>query len=121
MESVIAISVAVAAINNLFPVVSRRVWIVVFVFGLMHGFGFASVLTDLGLPPARKFVALFAFNVGVELGQLAVVAGLLPALFLMRRSATYTQVALPAGSMVIVVIGFMWTLQRATGMNIIPG
>ena len=121
VESVIAISVAVAAINNLFPVVSRRVWIAAFVFGLMHGFGFASVLTDLGLPPTGKLVALFAFNVGVELGQLAVVAGLLPALFLMRRSATYTQVALPAGSMVIVVIGFMWTLQRATGMNIIPG
>lgn len=121
VESVIAASVAVAAINNLFPVVSRRAWIVVFVFGLMHGFGFASVLTDLGLPPARKFVALFAFNVGVELGQLAVVAGLLPVLFLIRRSATYTHVALPAGSMVIVGIGFMWLFQRATGMNIIPG
>ena len=121
VESVIAASVAVAAINNLFPVVSRRAWIVVFVFGLMHGFGFASVLADLGLPPARKFVALFAFNVGVELGQLAVVAGLLPALFLIRRSATYTRVALPAGSMVIVGIGFMWLLQRATGMDIIPG
>lgn len=121
VECVIAISVAVAAINNLFPIVSRRAWIAVFVFGLMHGFGFASVLTDLGLPPARKLVALFAFNVGVELGQLAVVAGLLPALFLMRRSATYTHVALPAGSTVIVIIGFMWFVQRATGMNIIPG
>jgi hypothetical protein len=121
VESVIASSVAVAALNNLFPVVSRRVWIAAFVFGLMHGFGFASVLTDLGLPPARKLVALFAFNVGVELGQLAVVAGLLPVLFLIRRSAAYTQVALPAGSTVIMVIGFMWFLQRATGMNIIPG
>jgi hypothetical protein len=87
----------------------------------MHGFGFASVLTDLGLPPGGRLVALFAFNVGVELGQLAVVAGLLPALFLIRRSATYTRVALPAGSMVIVGIGFMWLLQRATGMDIIPG
>jgi hypothetical protein len=121
VESVIASSVAVAAINNLFPVVSRRVWIAAFVFGLMHGFGFASVLTDLGLPPARKLVALFAFNVGVELGQLAVVAGLLPVLFPIRRSAAYAQVALPVGSTVIMVIGFMWFLQRATGMNIIPG
>ena len=121
VEILIAISVVVAAINNLFPVVSRRVWIAAFVFGLMHGFGFASVLTNLGLPPARKLVALFAFNVGVELGQLAVVAGLLPVLFLIRRSAAYTQVALPAGSTVIMVIGFMWFFQRATGMNIIPG
>jgi hypothetical protein len=121
VECVIAASVAVAAINNLFPVVSRRVWIAAFVFGLMHGFGFASVLTDLGLPPGGRLVALFSFNVGVELGQLAVVAGLLPVLFLMRRSSTYTQVALPAGSMVIMVIGVTWILQRATGMNIIPG
>jgi hypothetical protein len=120
VESVIATSVAVAAINNLFPVVSRRAWIAAFAFGLMHGFGFASILTDLGLPPARKLVALFSFNVGVELGQLAVVAGLLPVLFLIRRSAAYTQVALPAGSLVIMVIGFMWLLQRATGMNIVP-
>jgi hypothetical protein len=121
VECVIAASVAVAAINNLFPVVSRRTWIAAFVFGLMHGFGFASVLTDLGLPPGGRLVALFAFNVGVELGQLAVVAVLLPVLFLMRRSSTYTQVALPAGSMVIMVIGVTWILQRATGMNIIPG
>jgi hypothetical protein len=121
VESVIAISVAVAAINNLFPVISRRVWIAAFVFGLMHGFGFASVLTDLGLPPARKLVALFAFNLGVELGQLAVVAGVLPVLFLIRRSPAYKQIALPAGSTVITVIGFLWFLQRATGMNIIFG
>jgi len=121
VESVIAISVAVAAINNLLPVVSRRVWVAAFAFGLMHGFGFASALTDFGLPPTRKLVALFAFNVGVEFGQLAVVAGLLPVLFLIRRSVTYTQIALPAGSVIIMVIGFLWFLQRATGMNIIPG
>jgi hypothetical protein len=121
VESVIAASVAIAAINNLFPVVSRRIWIAAFVFGLMHGFGFASVLTDLGLPPARKLAALFAFNAGVELGQLAVVAGLLPILFWIRRTSTYTRVALPAGSMVIAVIGFLWFVQRATGANVIFG
>ena len=121
VESVIAISVAVAAINNIFPVVSRRLWIAAFAFGLMHGFGFAGALTDLGLPPTRKLVALFAFNVGVEFGQLAVVAALLPILFLMRRSVTYTRIALPAGSAMIMVIGFLWFVQRATGMDIIPG
>lgn len=121
VESVIAASVAIAAVNNLFPIVSRRIWIAAFIFGLMHGFGFASVLTDLGLPPARKLVALFSFNVGVELGQLTVVAGLLPILFLLRRTGAYTRVALPAGSMVIAVIGFLWFLQRATGTSIIFG
>ena len=80
-----------------------------------EGFGF-MVRQD-----NNELVALFAFNVGVEFGQLAIVAGLLPVLFLMRRSSTYTQVALPAGSMVIMVIGVTWILQRATGINIIPG
>jgi HupE / UreJ protein len=120
VESIIAVSVAVAAINNIFPVVSR-VWVAAFAFGLIHGFGFASALTDFGLPPTRTLIALFAFNVGVEFGQLAVVAGLLPVLFLMRRSVAYTQVALPAGSAIIVVIGFLWFLQRAAGVSIIPG
>lgn len=121
VESVIAASVAIAAINNLLPIVSRRIWIAAFVFGLMHGFGFASVLTDLGLPPARKLIALFSFNVGVELGQLTVVACLLPILFWIRGTSTYTRVALPAGSMVIAVIGFLWFVQRATGTSIIFG
>jgi hypothetical protein len=50
-ESAIAASVMVAAINNIYPVITRRLWVVAFVFGLVHGFGFASVLTEFGLPP----------------------------------------------------------------------
>jgi HupE / UreJ protein len=119
VESVIAVSVAIAAINNLLPIVSRRLWIAAFVFGLMHGFGFAGVLTDLGLPPARKLVALLSFNVGVEL--LTVVACLLPVLFWIRGTAAYTRVALPAGSMVIAVIGLLWFVQRAIGTSTIFG
>lgn len=121
VECVIAASVCIAAINNLFPVVCRRVWVAAFLFGLIHGFGFASALTDLGLPPARKLTALFAFNFGVELGQLAVVAALLPALFLIRRTAAYNRVAMPAGSMLIAIIGLLWLVQRAAGLNIIMG
>ena len=48
----------IAAINNIYPVITRRLWVVAFVFGLVHGFGFASVLTEFGLPPDRKLVAL---------------------------------------------------------------
>jgi hypothetical protein len=121
VECVIAASVAVAALNNLFPVVSRRIWIAAFVFGLMHGFGFASALTDLGLPPGGKVVALLAFNVGVELGQLAVVAAVLPILFWMRRTTFYTQAALPIGSFVIMIIALLWLIQRATDTSIIFG
>jgi hypothetical protein len=121
VECVIAASVTVAAINNIFPIVTRHIWVAAFIFGLMHGFGFASALTELGLPPARKLIALFAFNVGVELGQLAIVAALLPILFFIRRTNIYARFAMPAGSMLIAVIGFLWLVQRAIGINIIVG
>jgi hypothetical protein len=121
VECAIAASVAAAAINNLFPVVSSRVWIAAFVFGLMHGFGFANVLTELGLPPDRKLLALLAFNVGVELGQLAVVAVVLPILFWVRNSTAYRRVGLPVGSLAILVIAVIWFVQRATGTELIFG
>ena len=78
VESAIAASVVLAAANNLWPVVERRRWLVAFGFGLIHGFGFASVLTELGLPKDALVLSLLGFNVGVEIGQLAIVA-VLPA------------------------------------------
>jgi hypothetical protein len=87
----------------------------------MHGFGFASALTDLGLPPTRKLAALFSFNIGVELGQLVVVALILPVLFCLRRTHVYSRLAMPVGSVAISIIGFLWFFQRATGMTIIFG
>ena len=68
-ESAIALSVILAALNNIFPLFQRRRWMVAFSFGLIHGFGFASVLADLGLPRDALLLALVGFNVGVELGQ----------------------------------------------------
>lgn len=121
VECAIAASVAAAAINNLVPVVSRRIWVAAFAFGLMHGFGFANVLTELGLPQGQKLVALLAFNVGVELGQLAVVAVMLPLLFWMRKSTAYTRFVLPVGSLAILVIACLWFYQRATGTALIFG
>ena len=73
VESVIAASIVVAALNNIRPRVFERLWMVAFGFGLVHGFGFASVLADLGLPRDALLLALVGFNVGVELGQLAIV------------------------------------------------
>ncbi|MCI0737219.1 MAG: HupE/UreJ family protein [Beijerinckiaceae bacterium] len=117
VESVIAASVAAAAINNLFPVMTRRLWAAAFVFGLIHGFGFASVLSEFGLPPGQKLAALLAFNTGVELGQLAIVAALLPMLFLARRTIAYTRVVMPGGSAAISVIALIWFVERATGTS----
>lgn len=121
VESVIAASIIVAAINNLYPVVTRRLWVMAFVFGLMHGFGFASVLNEFGLPPDRKLTALLSFNVGVELGQLAIVVGLLPFLYLARKSLAYTRVVMPVGSLVIAVVAVIWLVERATGVTYFLG
>ena len=71
VESTIALSVVVAALNNLRGTIERRRWVMAFVFGLIHGFGFASVLADLGLPQGALVLALVGFNLGVELGQMA--------------------------------------------------
>ncbi|NDP58328.1 MAG: HupE/UreJ family protein, partial [Oxalobacteraceae bacterium] len=78
VESTIAASVVIAALNNIYPLFRDRRWMMAFLFGLIHGFGFASVLSDLGLPKNALVLALVGFNVGVELGQLAIVAAFLP-------------------------------------------
>lgn len=117
VESAIAASVGIAAINNIYLVITRRLWVVAFAFGLIRGFGFASVLSEFGLPPDRKLVALIFFNIGVELRQLAIVAAVLPILFLGRRTIAYTKVVMQVGSLVISMIALIWFIERATGVG----
>jgi hypothetical protein len=113
VESVIAASVVIAALNNLRGTVDRKRWVMAFVFGLMHGFGFASVLADLGLPQGALALALVGFNLGVELGQLAVVAAFLPVAFLLRATAFYRVGVLRFGSLVVALVASWWFVQRA--------
>lgn len=112
VEPAIAVSVVLAALNNLLGVNSLKRWRLAFVFGLVHGFGFANVLLDLGLPASALLVALGGFNVGVELGQLAIVLVFLPVAWLLRRTLFYRWVVVAGGSLAIVVLGTFWTLQR---------
>lgn len=111
-ETAIALSVFLAALNNVWPVVHGRRWIVAFGFGLIHGFGFASVLADLGLPQDTLLTALIGFNVGVEAGQLAVVAVFLPFAYAIRRTAFYRRVVLVGGSALIAVVAVGWVAER---------
>jgi hypothetical protein len=120
VESVIALSVALAALNNLAPRVGGQGWMVAFGFGLVHGFGFANVLGELGLPPGALALALVGFNVGVELGQLAIVALFLPGAFALRRSWLYQTVILKFGSVLIVLIAMAWMLERIFGLGFMP-
>lgn len=117
VETVIAASVVVAALNNIRPFVADRVWLMAFGFGLIHGFGFASVLSSLGLPTMSKGVALVGFNVGVELGQLVIIALALPLMFALRKQALYRPVILGAGSVAIAVAASVWLAERIPEVN----
>jgi hypothetical protein len=118
VESVIAASVVVAALNNIRPLVIRRLWMVAFGFGLAHGFGFASVLVDLGLPHGALALALVGFNVGVELGQLAIVVLFLPLAFALRRGTFYRRWVMVGGSIAIAVLAGVWLVERALAVNV---
>ena len=113
VESAIALSVVLAALNNVFPVVARGRWIAAFAFGLLHGFGFAGALADLGLPAGSLALSLAGFNIGVELGQLAIVSVFLPVAFALRATWTYRRVVLAGGSAVIAAIAGVWLVERA--------
>ena len=121
VESCIAASVVLAALNNVRPVVYRGRWLIAFFFGLIHGFGFASVLADLGLPQESLLLALIAFNVGVELGQLAIVGVFLPIAYRLRATTFYLRGVLVAGSVGIVLIAGTWLVERAFNLRILPG
>lgn len=113
IESVIAASVVLAALNNLRGTVDKRRWIMAFVFGLIHGFGFASVLADLGLPQNALVFALIGFNGGVELGQLAIVAVFLPLAFWLRATPFYRKGVMTGGSLIVALLASWWLIQRA--------
>ena len=120
VESAIAASVVIAALNNVVPVVHGKRWIAAFVFGLIHGFGFASVLADLGLPQGSLAIALVGFNVGVELGQLAIVAAFLPLAFAVRGSWFYRRFVLVGGSALIALLAAAWLAERLFEVDL-PG
>lgn len=115
VEAAIAASVLLAALNNVRPVVVQRAWIVAFGFGLVHGFGFAGALSELGLPAGARVLALLGFNLGVELGQLAVVAMVLPVLFALRKRPWYARVAMPLASLGLAALAAWWLAQRLAG------
>ena len=113
VEPLIALSIAYVAVENL--VTSElKPWRIalVFAFGLLHGMGFAGVLADLGLPRSEFLTALVSFNLGVEAGQLTVIAGMVLALGWFRDRAWYRRVAVVPMSVAIAAVGLYWTVTR---------
>ncbi|HZV35672.1 MAG TPA: HupE/UreJ family protein, partial [Verrucomicrobiae bacterium] len=119
-ESAIAVTVALTAANNIWPMIRKRGWMVAFGFGLIHGFGFATALSDLGLKRGALIFTLVGFNLGVEIGQLAVVAIFLPAAFALRRTWVYQQPVLRFGSAAIILIASAWCAERVLNVKFLP-
>jgi hypothetical protein len=115
VESAIAATVLLGALNNLRPLLVSRRWMVAFAFGLVHGFGFASVLADLGLHGANLALSLVGFNCGVELGQMLIVLVVLPLAFLLRHTLLYRRAFMPAGSVAIGLLASYWLVARLSG------
>lgn len=116
VEVLIALSIAYVAIENLWTS-ELKPWrpFVVFAFGLLHGLGFAGVLEELGVPSGRLFESVLAFNLGVEAGQLAVIALAFAAVGWYRGSAKYRARVVVPGSLAIAAMGLYWAIERSLG------
>ena len=112
VESAIALSVVLVAINNIKPLFTHSRWGVAFAFGLIHGFGFASVLSDLDLSTGSLFLSLLGFNLGVELGQGLILFILFPIAYMLRETLFYQHYVLKGGSLLISVLASYWLIQR---------
>lgn len=114
VESLIALSIAYVAIENIVTS-TLKPWrpVVVFIFGLLHGLGFAGVLRELGLPRGEFVTALVSFNVGVEFGQLGVVALAFLTVGWFRQDRRYRSAIVIPASVLIALTGFYWFVERA--------
>ena len=86
---------------------------------MIHGFGFANVLIDLGLSQSALAVSLLGFNVGVELGQLAIVCALLPLAYSLRRQLLYKRIVFYGGSLAITLVATVWAAERVFQIEIL--
>jgi hydrogenase/urease accessory protein HupE len=113
VEPLIALSIVFVAVENILTSELRPSRIaLVFAFGLLHGLGFAGVLTELGLPRSEFLPALISFNLGVETGQLAVIGLAFLAVGLFRNRAWYRQAVVVPASCAIAAVGVYWSIQR---------
>ena len=119
-ESAIALSVILAALNNIRPILHDRAWMMAFGFGLIHGFGFATALSELGLPKQALAISLVGFNLGVETGQLALVCVFMPLIYGIRKTQGYLKFGLFGGSLVIIGISSGWLVERVFEISFMP-
>jgi hypothetical protein len=119
IEAGIALSIAYVAVENFWIERSDHRWMLTFAFGLVHGFGFANVLRDLGLPTRGLVASLLSFNVGVEIGQVAIVGLVFPLVLWLNRQAFQRRVVLGL-SAVILLFGVGWFIERVFDLSYMP-
>jgi hypothetical protein len=119
VESLIAASVLVAAIDNLRPFVRGPRWLMVALFGLVHGFGFAGPLQALGLQRGNLALPLLGFNLGVELAQILLVALILPLAIALRNKPLYGRLLVRPGSALIASLALLWLLERSLDFSLL--
>ncbi|MDP3857212.1 MAG: HupE/UreJ family protein [Stagnimonas sp.] len=117
VESAVAASVLFTGLNNLHPVVTRRLWLLAAAFGLIHGSAIAGALLELGLPAEGRVWALLGFNLGVEAAQLGLVLLGLPMALALRRWRGYVPAILVPGSALVALAGLIWFLDRALDLD----
>lgn len=117
IESIIAISIALAAIHNIYPRFAGKEWLIAFVFGLFHGFGFASVLAEKGLVGNYMGLSIFGFNLGVEIGQLAIIILVFPILYGLRKTFLYPKIRV-FGSIILIFFSLYWFIERAFDVDL---
>lgn len=111
VETLIALSIGAAALHNLRPVLGHREWALAFGFGLFHGMGFAGLVADLDIGRSTQLVSLLGRNVGIEIGQLVIIAITFPGLYLLRRTRLY-QPMLVVASLGLALISAIWIVER---------
>jgi len=117
VESIIALSIAAAAIHNIRPLAANREWLISFLFGLFHGMGFASLVSGLDVSRGTQLISLLGRNIGIEIGQAVVVLVLFPALFLLRRLTAYRPIFIGL-SIVMSIIAIGWAIERALEVDL---
>ncbi|MBT8446342.1 MAG: HupE/UreJ family protein [Gammaproteobacteria bacterium] len=118
VESVIALSIILVALNNIFPRYREGTLLIIFAFGLFHGLGFASVMGELPFRMQDLVWVLVAFNVGVEIGQVAIVLVVVPLIFALRNRSFYRELVPVYGSACLAVIAAYWFMERALGLGV---
>jgi hypothetical protein len=119
VEPAVALTIMLAACDNIHPILPRLRWQIAFLFGLIHGLSFASVLGPMRLPPLGFALALGSFNIGVEAGQIALALLLVPIAFVLRHESVYCRLISPGVSACALFLASVWFLDRVFTLDLL--